>query len=333
MKSVPSPLIALVWRGDPAARAAPTHYEARLKPVADALRDAGFTPVSHVYFDDDATALADVLARVGGALVWINPVADGRGRGTVDALLRQGAAKGVWVSAHPDIIARMGVKTVLHATRTLGWGVDTDLYASPDELAAGLPAKLRRGPRVLKPERGNDGRGVLKAEYATDGRVRLREALSDTVEVLDPAALADRLAPCFADGACMVDQEFLPAGDGMVRCYMSGARVIGFGVQAPRASGAEAFAMNSAKAMQAANCADFADLRTLMETDWTPGLMRLLAIAEHELPALWDADFLWRPQPADVRFALCEINASCVSPFPDDAPAAIAALARTRLEL
>jgi hypothetical protein len=30
--------------------------------------------------------------------------------------------KGVWVSAHPDVILKMGVKEVLHRTRHLGWG-------------------------------------------------------------------------------------------------------------------------------------------------------------------------------------------------------------------
>jgi hypothetical protein len=34
----------------------------------------------------------------------------------------------VYVSAHPDVIAKMGVKAVLHRTRTMGWGTDTRYY-------------------------------------------------------------------------------------------------------------------------------------------------------------------------------------------------------------
>ena len=45
------------------------------------------------------------------------------------------ASKGVWVSAHPDVILKMDVKEVLHRTRHLGWGVDTQLYRN----AAALP--------------------------------------------------------------------------------------------------------------------------------------------------------------------------------------------------
>ena len=46
----------------------------------------------------------------------------------LDALLRDVASKGVWVSAHPDVILKMGVKEALHRTRHLGWGTVTQLY-------------------------------------------------------------------------------------------------------------------------------------------------------------------------------------------------------------
>jgi hypothetical protein len=40
-------------------------------------------------------------------------------------MLRDLAARGVWVSAHPDVILKMGVEDVLYRTRHLGWGTDT----------------------------------------------------------------------------------------------------------------------------------------------------------------------------------------------------------------
>jgi hypothetical protein len=71
-----------------------------------------------------------------------------------------------------------------------------------------------------------------------------------------------------------------------------------------------------------------------MEQDWTPGLQRLLALETHDLPALWDADFLYRA-PDDVavsRFVLCEINVSSVSPFPESAVGGIVATVSTLLK-
>jgi len=63
-----------------------------------------------------------------GVLVWVNPISEGQNRTMLDALLREVAARGVWVSAHPDVILKMGVKEVLHRTKHLGWGTDTHLY-------------------------------------------------------------------------------------------------------------------------------------------------------------------------------------------------------------
>ena len=72
-----------------------------------------------------------------GVLVWVNPLQDGeRTREALDPLLREVAAKGPWVSAHPDIILKMGVKEVLYRTRHLGWGADTHLYRSAAEFRA-----------------------------------------------------------------------------------------------------------------------------------------------------------------------------------------------------
>src|SRR5262245_59832038 len=46
--------------------------------------------------------------RVDGVLVWINPIVDGRDRMDLNKVLADVAASGVFVSAHPDVIAKMG---------------------------------------------------------------------------------------------------------------------------------------------------------------------------------------------------------------------------------
>src|SRR5262249_59721449 len=106
------------------------------------------------------------LMRLDGALVWVNPLEGERTRERLDALLREVAATGRFVSSHPDVILKMGVKEVLHRTRHLGWGTDTRLYRTAEEFRECFPAQLRSsGPRVIKQNRGNAGQGVWKVEW------------------------------------------------------------------------------------------------------------------------------------------------------------------------
>jgi hypothetical protein len=78
----------------------------------------------------------------------------------------------------------------------------------------------------------------------------------------------------------------------------------------------------------------FQTLRRLMETQWTPQMMELLAIDRPSLPVIWDADFLYGPRDATGAdtYVLCEINASSCFAIPDEAPAAIARMVSARLE-
>jgi hypothetical protein len=83
--------------------------------------------------------------------------------------------------------------------------------------------------------------------------------------------------------------------------------------------------------MRDANDDEFAGLRQRLEAEWVRGLQRMLDVSDEELPLLWDADFLFGPADATGRdtYVLCEINVSCVSPFPPAAPREVSeALAR-----
>ena len=70
-----------------------------------------------------------------------------------------------------------------------------------------------------------------------------------------------------------------------------------------------------------------------MENEWTPQMMQTLDIDAAALPIVWDADFLYGPRTAagNDTYVLCEINVSSVFAIPDQAPAAIAHLALTKL--
>src|SRR5262249_16431808 len=77
----------------------------------------------------------------------------------------------------------------------------------------------------------------------------------------------------------------------------------------------------------------FQALRTKMESEWTPQMMKTLALEKDSLPVIWDADFLYGPRnvAGEDTWVLCEINVSSVFAIPDEAPAAIARLTGERL--
>src|SRR5439155_5728191 len=122
-----------------------------------------------VFDEEFVDEVREQLLHVDGVLVWVDPLSSGKNRTVLDAMLRDVAAHGPWVSAHPDVILKMGVKEVLYRTKHLGWGSDTHLYRTAADFNDGFPARLRSaGPRVLKQNRGNGGEGVWKVELVSD---------------------------------------------------------------------------------------------------------------------------------------------------------------------
>jgi hypothetical protein len=85
--------------------------------------------------------------------------------GSLDPLLRDDAARGPWVSAHPDVILKMGVKEVLYRTKHLDRDTEMHIYLSAQAFREEFPARLSlAGPRMLKQNRGNGGQGVWTVE-------------------------------------------------------------------------------------------------------------------------------------------------------------------------
>src|SRR5882724_8232848 len=96
--------IAILWRGNEAARRSATPETSRFKAVFAALADVGVDAKPVVYEDDVLDAVRAQLATLDGVLVWVNPIHEGRNRVNLDVLLREVAERGIWVSAHPDVI-------------------------------------------------------------------------------------------------------------------------------------------------------------------------------------------------------------------------------------
>ena len=300
--------VALLWAGDPATRHTIKLEETRLSGVVEALREVGIAAEPAVYADEVVDEVRDQLLRVDGVLVWVDPIVRGRDRSILDALLRHVADKGVFVSAHPDTILKMGTKDVLFRTRQMSWGSDTRLYATRRSLRDELPRCLAEGKaRVLKQYRGSGGNGVWRVERISDTRVRTRHALRGSVE--EDMSLDDFLARCesyFASGGMMIDQPYqerLP--EGMVRCYLVRDRVAGFGEQlinalfpAPAGAAPSEAPQPGPRLYYPPTRSDFQLLKKKMETEWVPELCRELAVDVQSLPVIWDADFLYGPRTA-----------------------------------
>ena len=341
--------IAILWRGDRDARIAATPHNNRYHRIFAELQMLGIEAEPAVFAEELIDEVRAQLMEVDGVLVWVNPLDNGRTREQLDALLRDVASMGPWVSAHPDVILKMGVKEVLYRTKQMDWGTDTQLYRTVDEFHDLFPIRLRSsGPRVVKQNRGNAGQGVWRVEWieppgGQSGLVSVLEARRGSMpETLPLEAFMARCESYFGYGGCIIDQPFQPRlPEGMIRCYMGVNKVVGFGHQlikallSPPKDGPDSPAEQPGpRIMHGPDATPFQVLRTKMETEWTPQMMQVLGIDASLLPIVWDADFLYGPHtPAgDDTYVLCEINVSSVFGIPDEAPAAIARLAHSRLK-
>ena len=332
-----SPLkVAVVWRGDAQTRAESGPESSRFAAVFAALDRHGLVGEPAVWVDGEADGLRAQLMAMDAVLAWVNPIAEdtGEGRGALDAVLREVAAAGILVSGHPDVIDRMGTKEVLVRTREMGWGSDTHLYASHAALTAGFPERVAEGPRVLKRSRGNGGIGVWKVERAAGPDVLVQEAHDRSVRTVPlDVFLAERAAD-FAVGGTLVDQPFQARHlEGMIRCYVSGTRVAGFGAQHVTALAPPEHGRAPPRLYSGPEDERFQRLRGLMEAKWIPEMASRLGLGLNDLPVVWDADFLLGPRDAagEDTYVLCEINASSVYPIPDEAHGALAATTLRRL--
>jgi hypothetical protein len=333
--------VALLWRGERNRSAAPVALPPRLVPIFQALAREGVVAEPAPFVEAAEADVREQLLAMDGVLVWVDPLSDGLDRSRLDPLLRQVASRGVWVSAHPDVILKMGVKEVLYHTRDLGWGTDTELYATPADFRSRFPAQVTAGPRVLKQSRGNGGQGVWKVDLAAapdaaaDRPVDVLHARRGSqIEQMPMSALLDRMSAYFAGGGRLIDQPFQPRlPEGMIRCYLVQDRVVGFGRQLVKALLPPEAGEPGPRIMSDADYPPFQALRARMEQDWVPAMRRRLGIDGADLPAIWDADFLYGPKTptGEDSYVLCEVNVSAVLPIPDEAPPAIARCLARRL--
>ncbi len=339
-----SPTVALLYPGDRAARDRSDPAQSRFAALFAAFAAAGVRAEPAIYHDDFADEVAAQLRQVQVVLVWCNPVEGGRRRDRLDNLLRDVAKAGVQVSTHPDAILRLGTKDVLVETRDLPFGSDVHRVDSLEQLAADLPARLQQGARVLKQHRGHSGIGVWRVGLAGGdsgtGLLTLRHAQRGSEEErVDLPGLLQRLAPYFgpAEGGHMIDQAWQSRlADGMVRAYLVGDRVTGFGHQAVNALHPTEPQPGS-RLYHGPDLPAFQSLKQRLESGWVEQLRQRVGLPREQLPLLWDCDFmLGDTAPGEAqRYVLCEVNVSSVSPFPPSsiAPLVEAVQARTEIRM
>jgi hypothetical protein len=303
--------------------------EEKYKDLANQFISEGFS-VSTVLYNDDLFELLRIdLLQYPAVLVWVNPIEQGKDRTRLDELLREIANKGCFVSAHPDIILKMGTKEVLFTTRLMGWGENVRMYTGFEDFHNEFLQVLKSsGTRVLKQYRGNGGNGVFKIVYRDEDTVSLTHAAAGNEErILTTSELFTFFNNFLQNDGVLIDQSWNENTiNGMVRCYVTGTKVCGFGYQEINAL----YELNNVNTKTyfppgrryyfTENCGLFSDLKQVMEMEWIPQLSERLSIPEETLPVIWDADFFLNHLKSSFRkYSLCEINASSVSPFPPSA--------------
>jgi hypothetical protein len=345
--------MAIVYPGDSEIRRLATPLNNRFHALFASFAAHGVHAVPGVYDWQRPHDLRDQLLALDGALIWVNPIDDGQPRTALDRVLREVAAAGVFVSAHPDVIMKLGTKDVLVDTQEMAWGSDVFRLDTLAQLRTELSARLVTGQaRVLKQWRGHSGIGVWRVERAPGGHeegplglIRARHAQRGSVDTEMPfETFVSLMAPYFDRGGHMIDQAWQARlSEGMVRCYLVQDRVVGFGLQAVNALFPSAEGNPSAEAPTPGPrlyhppvVPHLQGLKQRLELEWVAELRKKLGIGFDELPLLWDCDFLLGQALASdtERYVLCEINVSSVAPFPDSAiePLVKAFVARVEAE-
>ena len=304
--------------------------EEKYKELASAFIEAGYRVKSVCYNDERVNNVFRDLSGYDAVLVWVNPVEHGNNRRILDSMLLTLSNNGCVVSTHPEIILKIGTKDVLYKTKALGWVGETMMYTSQEQFIKEFRSSLyKSGVKVLKRYRGNGGNGVFKiSKGQSEEEVTVIHASnSNEAKLVSWADFFNEFGSFIKEDGVLIEQEWNEnLQNGMVRCYMCSNRVAGFGYQ-------EINALYELKIGDAIvqvppgkrfyfteNWGLFGDLKNEMENNWVPALQEIQAIPTHMLPVIWDADFFINNTAGDVpRYSLCEINVSCVSPFPPSA--------------
>jgi hypothetical protein len=323
------PSIALMIFGEPGSDKN-VFTEPKYKKLAEHFVEKNFNVTSVCYHDSLADVLSKELLQYNGVLVWVNPIEQQSDRKKLDRLLQQLSMQGVFVSAHSDVILKIGTKEILYNIKDEEFGTDVKLYTSFNDFRNKFQKDIDPGGiRILKQYRGNGGKGVYKIDTTEidKNRITVTHAAQGDVDMsMTVDDFYSMFEPYFQSGDMLINQLWnANIINGMVRCYVSGNKVAGFGYQEVNALYPKinsVFKKPSQRFYFSKDCGLFKDLKQIMENKWIQRLQEITGIDNNMLPVIWDADFFINDsnvQYASKKYSLCEINVSSVSPFPESA--------------
>ncbi len=302
--------------------------EDKYRGLALAFSEKGFRVDSVIYNDLMTDQLAKELLLYNAILVWVNPIEQGNDRKKLDTLLMELSQKGCFVSSHPEVIIKIGTKDILYKTREMDLGGDVKQYSSFEEFKERFLLSVPQ-PRILKKYRGNGGNGVFKINTidSKNNNIGITHATGNEGErMMTEADFFEEMEFYFTNNGMLIDQAWnANIINGMVRCYLTGAKVSGFGYQEINAlypSAGSKPIKPSKRFYVSEHCGLFRDLKTIMESNWVPQIQEITSLPDEMLPVIWDADFFINKintRNIKEKYTLCEINVSCVSPFPESA--------------
>ena len=294
--------------------------EENFMPLVEALRENGFLVEAILYNNSKYEQLRSLMKKFDAVQVWVNPISGGNDRKTLDALLYELAENGAFISTHPDVILKIGTKRVLYTSREMSWSRDVDMYETFDDFKTRfLKSLCCTDIRVLKQYRGQSGDGIFKVSCNDNGKISVTHATSqnETMQCTQEE-FYNEFQKYFNNGGMLINQQWIDSiSNGMVRAYITGSKISGFGYQETVAL--DPYYSTSKRFYFSEHCGLFQDLRNVLESKWIPELKEIHSISDDKMSLLWDIDFFIddaNTKNPEEKYILCEINVSSVSPFP-----------------
>jgi hypothetical protein len=314
------------------------------KLIADSLIEVGFNVESVLYHPSNAKKIQDRLESFAAVMSWVEPrdrVVHGEENLNYDDVLTSLSNKGVFVSTHPEVIFKIGTKKVLYTTKDMDWGSDVELYPDYADFKERFMGTLEKsGVRVLKQYRGSSGSGIFKVCLDNSDSVSVTHVSGNEKRLLTKDEFSKDFKKFFENGGLLINQQWVDGiMNGMVRAFITGGRVSGFGYQeavalTPRWENSNEVRPTSRRFYFSEDCGLFQDLRKIMEEKWLPQLQKIHGISDDMMPLLWDIDlFINDANTANTeeKYTLCEMNVSGVSPFPPSCAGFIAKALKAKL--
>ena len=303
----------------------------RFKSLASILAQTHEIYAAPVIYHDDhrANELEDELCTsesgFDGVICWVDPVSSningeeesrancsGTADCGLDQMLQRISSRGIRVSAHPNIIQKMGTKRVLYDTRNEAWGLSTTCYyKTKTDLRDNLKQSLLNDDnkcRVLKMERGSAGKGVWRCDVMDgsvsggedgDGNIFLRVQHAGDVLVEEGVSLADMIARLEErmekTGGGIVDMSFLPrVSEGIIRCYMFRGRCGGIlhqlsvpssehpNLNVSHSGRYQREGLKEGRKVHPASSPQYQELVKVLEEEWVPRLVEVVGLSDKD---------------------------------------------------